>query len=70
MRFLREHPAIGIPRALPDLSEPETAATELARRLKEDPLNIELHRAYWPLRHLLKKSAEKTLPAPGGPSAE
>jgi hypothetical protein len=38
---------------------------ELARRLRLDPLNIELHRRYWPLRNLIRKrpSGAATLPA-------
>jgi hypothetical protein len=31
-------------------AQEDALALELARRLKADPLNLELHRRYWPLR--------------------
>jgi len=48
--FVAEHPALLQARALP-----ADDAAGLARMLRDDPLNIELHRRYWPLRHALLK---------------
>jgi serine/threonine protein kinase len=69
--YLLGHPGLEPPEPYPDASldlpeaEAEKVASELARRLRLDPLNIELHRRYWPLRNLIRKrpSGAATLPA-------
>ena len=54
-KFVKSHPEVlmAAPPAPAGAMTPEQEdafALELARRLKADPLNLELHRRYWPLR--------------------
>jgi hypothetical protein len=63
--FVLDHPTLMLPQPYPTVPQPpqgpqaEAVAAELARRLREDPLNIDLHRRYWPLRHALRKRAAR-----------
>jgi Protein kinase domain len=54
-KFVKSHPEVLMapppaPAEKPTPAQEDAYALELARRLKADPLNLELHRLYWPLR--------------------
>jgi hypothetical protein len=67
--FIAERPEVATMPPLPTLlassdnKEEDALALELARRLREDPLNIELHRRYWPLR-TNQRARARTMLAP------